>query len=153
MTFREKLAHGKLLYIPGPPSVIEESLLCGFVGRDEQTGHPSQKPVAVVEKLILMATARGELAIDLMSGSGTTGDACQSNERYAILCDVSEEYTRIAEERLGVARIAIEQEVLDRVLHSSTDLSPKPLALPELPPAPVGRRRGNGMTQLNLQLK
>ena len=57
---REKLAHGKLLYIPGPPSVIEESLLCGFVGRNEQTGHPSQKPVAVVAKLVLMATARGD---------------------------------------------------------------------------------------------
>ena len=46
---REKMQQGKLLYIPGPPSVIEESLLCGFVGRNEQTGHPSQKPVSVIE--------------------------------------------------------------------------------------------------------
>jgi site-specific DNA-methyltransferase (adenine-specific) len=38
----QKRAEGKLRYIPGPPSVIEESLLVGFVGRSEQTGHPSQ---------------------------------------------------------------------------------------------------------------
>lgn len=98
---RDKLQQGKLLYIPGPPSVIEESLLCGFVGRKEQTGHPSQKPLSVIEKTILMATARRELAIDLMSGSGTAGEACLANERFAILCDISEDYTKIAEERLG----------------------------------------------------
>lgn len=150
---KEKLTQGKLLYIPGPPSVIEESLLCGFVGRNEQTGHPSQKPVAVIERLVLMATARGELAIDLMSGSGTTGDVCQSNERYAILCDVSEEYTRIAEERLGVSRLAIEQEIVNRVLHSDAELPKKPLALPGLPPVSTTRRRRNGKAQLDLGIK
>ena len=109
---RGKMQQGKLLYIPGPPSVIEESLLCGFVGRNEQTGHPSQKPLSVIKKTLLMATARGELAIDLMSGSGTTGEACVANERYAILCDISEEYTRIAEERLGVARVDLDESIL-----------------------------------------
>jgi len=145
---KDKLAQGKLLYIPGPPSVIEESLLCGFVGRDEQTGHPSQKPLAVIEKLVLMATARGELAIDLMSGSGTTGEACQSNERYAILCDISEEYTRIAEERLGTTRIIVPESVMEQVLNSETELPQKPLHLPSTPPMPA--RRGNGKMQLDL---
>lgn len=37
----EKKAQGKLRYMPGPPSVIEDSLLVGFVGRKEQTGHPA----------------------------------------------------------------------------------------------------------------
>lgn len=146
---KEKLAQGKLLYIPGPPSVIEESLLCGFVGRDEQTGHPAQKPLAVIEKLILMATARGELAIDLMSGSGTTGEVCQSKERYVILCDVSEEYTRIAEERLGASRLDIPNAMIKHVLHSDERLPQKPLDLPDLPPIQI-RRRGNGRTQLDL---
>ncbi|MDQ1257180.1 MAG: Methyltransferase [Candidatus Hydrogenedentes bacterium] len=109
---REKMRQGKLLYIPGPPSVIEESLLCGFVGKNEQTGHPSQKPLSVIEKTLLMATAPGELAIDLMSGSGTTGEACMANERFAILCDISEEYTQIAERRLGVARTEIDDSLL-----------------------------------------
>jgi site-specific DNA-methyltransferase (adenine-specific) len=149
---KDKLAQGKLLYIPGPPSVIEESLLCGFVGRDEQTGHPSQKPLAVIEKLVLMATARGELAIDLMSGSGTTGEACQSNERYAILCDISEEYTRIAEERLGTTRLAVPDSVMEQVLNSEMELPRKPLHLPATPPVPV-RRRKNGRMQLDLGME
>ncbi len=137
---REKLDKGKLLFIPGPPSVIEESLLCGFVGRNEQTGHPSQKPVSVIEKTLLMATARGELAIDLMSGSGTTGDACMANERFAILCDISEEYTRIAEERLGVARIEITEQLLSLLPVETERLPQKPVALPSQHPRPSARR-------------
>ena len=137
---REKMQQGKLLYIPGPPSVIEESLLCGFVGRNEQTGHPSQKPVSVIEKTLLMATARGELAIDLMSGSGTTGDACMANERFAILCDISEEYTRIAEERLGVARIEIAEQVLALLPVATEDLPCAHVALPSHHPRPSARR-------------
>jgi DNA methylase len=146
---KEKLAQGKLLFMPGPPSVIEESLLCGFVGRDEQTGHPAQKPLAVIEKLILMSTARGELAIDLMSGSGTTGEVCQSNKRYAILCDVSDDYTRIAEKRLGVARIDIPDTVIKQALNTETVLPQRTLDFPDFPQVPI-RRRGNGRAQLDL---
>lgn len=102
---RQKQTKGKLRYMPGPTSVIEEPLLVGFCGRNEQTGHPAQKPVAVFEKLILMTTAPGDLVIDPMSGSGTTGVAALGLGRRAILCDVSEEYTLLAEERLEVRRL------------------------------------------------
>ena len=101
----QKLKQGKLRFIPGPPSVIEEALLCGFVGRNEQTGHPSQKPVAVIERIILMGTARGDLVVDLMSGAGTSAVAAYNNERFSIISDISEEYTAIAEKRLGVHRM------------------------------------------------
>lgn len=147
---KEKLSDGKLLYIPGPPSVIEESLLCGFVGRNEQTGHPSQKPVSVIEKLVLMATARGELAIDLMSGSGTTGVACLSNARYAILCDISEEYTRIVEERLGVSRLQLSDNLLATVLKAERGLPIEPVALPDRPPVTRVRHRRCINGQLDL---
>lgn len=40
----QKLKQGKLRFIPGPASVIEESLLCGFVGRNEQTGTRLKSP-------------------------------------------------------------------------------------------------------------
>ncbi len=100
-----KQAKGKLRYMPGPTSVIEEPLLVGFCGRNEQTGHPAQKPVAVFEKLIRMTTAPGDLVIDPMSGSGTTGVAALELGRQAILCDVSEEYTQIAEDRLEIPRL------------------------------------------------
>jgi site-specific DNA-methyltransferase (adenine-specific) len=107
---REKQAKGKLRYMPGPTSVIEEPLLVGFCGRSEQTGHPAQKPVAVFQKLLLMTTAPGDLVIDPMSGSGTTGVAALELGRRAILCDVSEEYTQLAEDRLEIRRLGSRSE-------------------------------------------
>lgn len=50
-----KFEEGKMRFVPGPPSVIEEPLIIGFVGKKEQTGHPSQKPEAVFDKLLMMA--------------------------------------------------------------------------------------------------
>lgn len=100
----QKKAEGKLRYMPGPTSVIEEPLLVGFVGRKEQTGHPSQKPVRVFEQLLLMVTRRNDIVLDPMCGSGTTGEACLRLGRRAILCDASEEYTVLTERRLGVSR-------------------------------------------------
>lgn len=106
----EKQAKGKLRYMPGPTSVIEEPLLVGFCGRKEQTGHPAQKPVAVFEKLISMTTARDDLVLDPMSGSGTTAVAALKLGRRAIICDVSEEYTQLAEGRLEVRRLGCRTE-------------------------------------------
>jgi site-specific DNA-methyltransferase (adenine-specific) len=99
-----KQEEGKLRYLPGPPSVIETSLLVGFVGRNEQTGHPAQKPIKSIEPLILMSTGEGDLVLDPMCGSGTTGVVCHQFGRRAILCDASEDYVRLAEKRLGIAR-------------------------------------------------
>jgi hypothetical protein len=150
---RDKMQQGKLMYIPGPPSVIEESLLCGFVGRNEQTGHPSQKPLSVIEKTLLMATARGELAIDLMSGSGTTGEACMANERFAILCDISDEYTRIAEERLCIERMKVNDSVLTLLASPENRLPQEGVALPAKHPRPAALRLQNRVNQLNLEIE
>ena len=43
---KEKFESGKMRFVPGPPSVIEAPLIIGFVGKNERTGHPSQKPEA-----------------------------------------------------------------------------------------------------------
>lgn len=96
---------GKLRYMPGPPSVIETSLLVGFVGRTEQTGHPAQKPIKAIEPLVLMSTKEGDIVLDPMCGSGTTGVVCRNLGRRAILCDESDEYLKMTEERLKKLRI------------------------------------------------
>ena len=113
---------GKLRYMPGPTSVlegdveepntvIEEPLLVGFVGRREQTSHPSQKPVAVYDRLLQMTVTQGGTVLDPMCGSGTTGVVCKNRSFKAILCDLSHEYTEIAEKRLGIKRLPIEAEI------------------------------------------
>jgi site-specific DNA-methyltransferase (adenine-specific) len=96
----EKQRQGKLRYMPGPPSVIEVPLNIGFVGKDEQTGHPAQKPVKVIEPLILMTTHEGDLVLDPMCGSGTTGVVCKNLNRRAILCDESEQWVEGTKRRL-----------------------------------------------------
>lgn len=99
-----KLAQRKLRYMPGPTSVIEAPLNIGFVGRKEQTGHPAQKPVSVYEKLLMMTMKAGDLVLDPMAGSGTTGEAAKNLNLRAILADHSEEYTQLIEKRLEVSR-------------------------------------------------
>ena len=103
----ERLRSGKMRFVPGPPSVIEAPLNVGFVGRSEQTGHPAQKPLAVIEPLILMSTKEDDTVLDPMCGSGTTGEACIKLRRRAILCDESEHWLAIASQRIqAVAGIA-----------------------------------------------
>jgi len=104
----KKYNDGKMRFIPGPPTVIEEPLIIGFVGKNEQTGHPSQKPEAVFKKLILMSTVPGEIVFDPMAGSGTTAAVAQKSKRKAIVCDKSEEYIKIIEKRLGKKRISLD---------------------------------------------
>ena len=101
----ERLKAGKMRFIPGPPSVIEAPLNIGFVGKDEQTGHPAQKPVAVFEPLILMSTREGDVVLDPMCGSGTTGEACVKLGRRAILCDESQDCLEISARRLKGAAV------------------------------------------------
>ena len=118
--------NGKLRYMPGPTSVIEDSLLVGFVGKKEQTGHPAQKPVGVFSKLLLMSTREGDVVFDPMSGSGTTGVAAREHKRVAILSDHSEEYTQIAESRLGVERVAFSKDLIS-LLDDESPESVQPL--------------------------
>ena len=115
-----KKAEGKLRYLPGPPSVIEAGLLVGFIGRAEQTGHPSQKPARVYEPLVKMATVGGELVIDPMCGSGTTGAVARDLEVRAVLADHEEDYVAMVEARLGIRRIKVPVAV--RRLAASTSV-------------------------------
>ncbi|MBI1900881.1 MAG: site-specific DNA-methyltransferase [Planctomycetia bacterium] len=100
----EKQRQGKLRYMPGPPSVIEAPLNIGFVGRSEQTGHPSQKPEKVLEPLYRMTTKAGDTVLDPMCGAGTSGVVCARLGVRSVLCDVSEQYSAIVERRLGIVR-------------------------------------------------
>lgn len=98
---KQRWESGKLRFIPGPPSVLEAPLNIGFVGRQEQTGHPAQKPLSVIKPLILMSTREGDTVLDPMCGSGTTGEACLLTGRNSILCDHSAEYISLSKARIS----------------------------------------------------
>ena len=62
--------------------------------------HPTQKPVALFEYLIRTYTNEGDLVLDNCIGSGTTAIACVNTKRNFIGIELSEEYCKIANERL-----------------------------------------------------
>jgi DNA modification methylase len=55
----------------------------------ERTGYPTQKPRALLERIIACATEPGSVVVDSFAGSGTTGVAAQALGRRAILVDRS----------------------------------------------------------------
>ena len=63
--------------------------------------HPTQKPVALFEYLIKTYTNEGDLVLDNVAGSGTTGVACQNLNRNFILMEQEPEYIDIINKRLS----------------------------------------------------
>lgn len=62
--------------------------------------HPTQKPIELLEYLIKTYTLEGELVLDNVMGSGSTGVACVNTGRKFIGIEIDPEYFRIAEERI-----------------------------------------------------
>jgi site-specific DNA-methyltransferase (adenine-specific) len=63
--------------------------------------HPTQKPVDLIEDLILTYTNEGDTILDFTMGSGTTGVACVNTNRRFIGIELSKEYFEIAKERIN----------------------------------------------------
>lgn len=125
---KQKLADGKLRYMPGPTSVIESPLIIGFIGKKEQTGHPSQKPLAVYDKLIRMVTIEDDLIFDPMCGSGTTGMIAKIRNRAAILNDHDPKYVEVTKKRLIEHPVAGLAEKLDLECNNrETAIRPAPM--------------------------
>ena len=64
--------------------------------------HPTQKPVPLMEYLILTYSNPGETVLDNAMGSGTTGVACQNAGRNFIGIEKDEQYFETAKNRLGI---------------------------------------------------
>jgi len=69
--------------------------------RDKEKLHPTQKPVALFEYLIKTYTNEGDIVLDNVAGSGTTGVACKNTNRNFILIEQDEKYCDIIKERVG----------------------------------------------------
>jgi len=63
-------------------------------------GRPAEKPVELLETLVLQSSLPGELVCDPFMGSGSTGVAAINHKRRFIGCDIDAESVNYAEERL-----------------------------------------------------
>lgn len=68
-----------------PTNVWEIGRLNG--NSKERVGHPTQKPVEIIERIIKSLSAPGSVVLDFFAGSGTVGRVCIAEGRHCILCD------------------------------------------------------------------
>ncbi|MCX7855400.1 MAG: site-specific DNA-methyltransferase [Anaerolineae bacterium] len=71
-----------------------------------KVGHPAPFPVELPYRLIQLYTFEGEVVLDPFMGSGQTAIAAIRTKRHFVGYDISEEYVRLAERRIGAALAA-----------------------------------------------
>lgn len=62
--------------------------------------HPTQKPLYLLERILLASTRESEVVLDPFCGSSTTGVACKKLNRYYIGIDNDQGYLELSKERL-----------------------------------------------------
>jgi site-specific DNA-methyltransferase (adenine-specific) len=90
----EKAARGKL-----PTDVWWMTIVPP--GSRERTGYPTQKPVRLLERIVLASSRPGDLVLDPYAGSGTTGVAAARHGRRWLLADRNPAAVEIARRRLA----------------------------------------------------
>ena len=77
----------------------------------ERCGYPTQKPVALLQRIIELVTDKGDVVVDPFCGSGTTCVAAKSLSRHFYGIDKSEDAVLLARKRLDEMVIS-ESQVL-----------------------------------------
>lgn len=96
--YREKKNDSIQLYTNYPKNLIE-------FGKDKKQLHPTQKPVALLEYLILTYTNKGEIVLDSCMGSGSTGVAAINTGRNFIGFEKDKKYFETAKQRIEEAML------------------------------------------------
>lgn len=69
---------------------------------DEYENHPTQKPTALLDRIIKASSNPGDLVLDPFSGTFTTSFVAKALERDSIGIEVEEAYVKIGLRRLGI---------------------------------------------------
>ncbi len=69
--------------------------------------HPTQKPLKLIERLVLASSNEGDIVLDPFMGSGTTAEACQNYNREYIGFEIDEKYYNESLERIRRTQITI----------------------------------------------
>ena len=80
--------------------------ICGGQERLKRNGskaHPTQKPEALLYRIMLATTNKGDIVLDPFFGTGTTGAVAKRLGRQWIGCEKQDDYCEVAEERIAAA--------------------------------------------------
>lgn len=91
---KEKAARGKI------PTDVWWQTIVPTNGK-ERTGYPTQKPLAILERIVKVHSNPGGLVLDFFGGSGTTGVAAAQNDRQFVLVDANPEAVQVQAKRLA----------------------------------------------------
>lgn len=73
--------------------------------REKKAGKfPTQKPLALLERIILASTKEGDIILDPFNGSGTTGLAAYQLKRNYIGIDLEKEYLELTKKRYNMMK-------------------------------------------------
>ncbi len=67
----------------------------------EKTGYPTQKPLALLKRIIAASSHPGDTVLDFFAGSGTTGEAAHALGRQFILVDQNPDALTVMQKRLA----------------------------------------------------
>jgi site-specific DNA-methyltransferase (adenine-specific) len=72
-----------------------------IMGGKESVNHPTQKPIALIKRIIETSSKEGQIVLDCFMGSGTTALACKELNRRYIGFEKDPEYCKIISKRLS----------------------------------------------------
>ena len=77
-------------------------------GAKERTGYPTQKPVALAERIIKAATNPGDVVLDCFAGCAYVPVAAERNGRQWIACDISPRALTVLRRQFAKFRYAVD---------------------------------------------
>jgi SAM-dependent methyltransferase len=89
---------------------------------NERTGYPTQKPEALMKRIILASSNKNDLVADFFCGSGTTALVAAKHGRKFITCDESARAVHTARARLAETKSVFSME---REIKVKTELATK----------------------------
>lgn len=92
----EKAARGKT------PTDVWWNSIIGTNSKEREAGggYPTQKPLAILNRIVLVHSNEGDIVLDFFAGTGTTGVAAITNNRKAILIDNSSTALKVIKYRI-----------------------------------------------------
>ncbi|MEK7397237.1 MAG: site-specific DNA-methyltransferase [Candidatus Poribacteria bacterium] len=87
----------------------------------ERENHPTQKPEALIERMVLASSDEGNLVLDPFAGSGTTLRICQILNRNCIGFELNPDYVTMIKQRLSNEFLGFDS-IDDRIKRKPMDL-------------------------------
>lgn len=102
---RYMMSYGKRYYLKGgkPIDSVWDLPSLSATDKKERVGYPTQKPVALLKRIILASSDEGDTVLDPFCGCGTTIIAAHNLRRYWIGIDISKDAYEVTIDRKAKA--------------------------------------------------